>query len=165
MIKIDFKKEEIEALKHERFYHPHPKVQRKMEVLLLKSQKMPHKQICRIAGISENTLRSYLRAYIDGGIDKLKEINFYQQKSELIVHKKTIEDYFKDNPPSTIKEAIAEIEKITGLKRSPTQTRKFLKSIGMKRLKVGAIPSKADPDKQEDFKKNFTTQVRRSKSQ
>jgi len=89
MIKIDFSEEEIEALKHERFYHPHPRVQRKMEALLLKSQKTPHEQICQIAGISANTLRSYLRAYVDGGIDKLKEINFYRQKSELVAHKKT----------------------------------------------------------------------------
>jgi transposase len=162
MIKIDFSEEEIEALKYERFNHPHPRVQLKMEALLLKSQKIPHKQICQVTGISANTLRSYLRSYIDGGIDKLKEINFRRQKSKLWEHKKSIEDYFRENPPATIKEAIADIEKITGLKRSPTQTRKFLKSIGMKRLKVGTIPSKADPDKQEDFKKNSRTQVRRS---
>lgn len=155
MIKIDFSEEEIEALKHERYYHPHPRVQRKMEALLLKSQKIAHEQICQIADISANTFRSYLQAYIDGGIDKLKEINFYRQQSELVAQKKTIEDYFSANPPATIKEAIAEIEKITGLKRSPTQTQKFLKSIGMKRLKVGTIPSKADPDKQEAFKKKL----------
>ena len=68
MIKIDFSEEEIEALKHERFYHPHPRVQRKMEALLLKSQKVPHEQICQIADISANTLRSYLQAYNEAGI-------------------------------------------------------------------------------------------------
>ena len=127
MIKIDFSEEEIEALKHERFYHPHPRVQRKMEALLLKSQKIPHEQICQIADISANTLRSYLRAYIDGGIDKLKGINFYRQKSELVAHKKTIEDYFSDNPPATIKEAIAEIEKNNGLKTKPHTNSKVFK--------------------------------------
>jgi hypothetical protein len=66
-----------------------------MEALLLKSQKIPHKQLCQLADISANTLRAYLQAYIDGGIDKLKEINFYRQKSELVAHKKTIEDYKK----------------------------------------------------------------------
>ena len=155
MIRIDFSEEEIEAFKYARFYHPHPRVRRKMEALLLKSKKISHEQICQIVDISANTLRAYLRSYIDGGIDKLKEINFYQQKSELVAHKITIENYLRANPPATIQEAIAEIEKITGLKRSPTQTRKFLKTIGMKRLKVGTIPSKADPDKQEDFKKKL----------
>ena len=41
---------------------------------------------------------------------------------------------------------------MTGIKRIPTQVRKFLKSMGMKCLKVGYLPSKADPDEQEDYK-------------
>jgi len=31
-------------------------------------------------GIYPNTLRSYLKDYQTGGIDKLKEINFYQPR-------------------------------------------------------------------------------------
>lgn len=154
MIRINFSDEEIEILKYERYHHPHPRVQRKMEALLLKSQGLPHKQICRLTGISTNTMRQYLRAYIEGGIDKLKEINFYRPQSKLVKHKKTIEEYFREHPPATIKEAIAKIEELTGIKRSPTQTRKFLKSIGMRLLKVGVVPSKADPAQQEVFKKN-----------
>ena len=38
MIKIEFTPEEIDALEHERYHHPDPKVQKKMEVLYLKSQ-------------------------------------------------------------------------------------------------------------------------------
>jgi hypothetical protein len=41
---------------------------------------------------------------------------------------------------------------LTGIKRSPPQVRKFLQSLGMKCLKVGSLPSKADPDEQEDYK-------------
>ena len=44
MILIDFNDEEIEVLKYERYYHPHPRVQRKMEALLLKSWFMPLRQ-------------------------------------------------------------------------------------------------------------------------
>ena len=67
-------------------------------------------------------------------------------------HKETIEDYFRKHPPATIKEAAAIIEQLTGVRRSPTQVRNFLKSIGMRLLKVGVVPSKADPDEQETFK-------------
>ena len=48
---------------------------------------------------------------------------------------------------------MARIEDIAGLKRSECQIRKFIKPIGMKRLKIGQIPSKADPEKQDSFKK------------
>lgn len=74
MIRIDFNDKEIEALKYERNHHSHPRVQRKMETLLLKSQGLPHKQICQLASISANPLRNYLKAYIEAGIDKLKKI-------------------------------------------------------------------------------------------
>jgi len=48
---------------------------------------------------------------------------------------------------------MAKIEEITGIKRSETQIRTFLKPIGMKCRQVGMLPSKADIDKQETFKK------------
>lgn len=78
---------EKEELKYERYHHPHPRVQRKMEALLLKSYKIPHNKIAKLTGICPNTLRSYLRDYQTGGIEKLKEISFYQPKSELTKRK------------------------------------------------------------------------------
>ena len=124
-----------------------------MEALWLKSQGLPHNEICRLTGISKHTLIRYLKAYKKGGIEKLKEINFYCPTSKLEEHTSTIEDYFRENPPATIKEAAAKIEELSGLKRSETQVAKFLKSKGMKRLKTGIIPAKADVEKQEKFKK------------
>ena len=56
MIKIEFTEEAIDELRYQRFNHPHPRVQRKMEALLLKSDGLPHHQITRILGVSENTL-------------------------------------------------------------------------------------------------------------
>lgn len=153
MIKINFTEEEKAALHHERFNHPHPRVQLKMEALYLKSQGLAHKEITRLTGIDENTLRTYLTQYLEGGIERLKEINFYRPTTKLVEYKDSIENYFRENPPATINEAIAKIDELTGIKRSPTQVRKFLKSLGMKPRKVGMIPSKAEPQEQERFKK------------
>src|SRR3989338_6394709 len=96
----------------------------------------------------------YLKDYQAGGIEKLKTISFYQPQSELVNHQQTLEDYFKAHPPATIKEAMDRIEKITGLKRSEKSITKFFAKLGLKRRKVGMVPSKADPEKQEEFKKN-----------
>ena len=90
MINIEFTEEEKNLLYYERFNHPHPRVQLKMEVLWLKSQNLPHKTICQLAKISENTLISYLEDYLEGGIDKLKEIHFYRPKIELESQRTTI---------------------------------------------------------------------------
>lgn len=154
MIKIEFTEAELQALHYERYHHPHPRVQRKMEVLWLKTQKVPHKEIAKLSGVSVNMVTSYLRKYKTSGIEKLKELNFYQPESELRRHTETIEAYFREHCPATVKEAMGKIKELTGIKRSETQVRKFLLSIGLKCRKVGAIPAKADLEQQESFKKN-----------
>jgi len=153
MIKIEFTEKDVQNLNYERYHHPHPRVQRKMEALWFKSQSLPHKQIAKLTGVSEITVTRYLKEYKEGGIEKLKELNFYQPKSELAQHTSKIEDYFRKHPPATIKEAMDTIEKLTGIKRKETQVRSFLKSIGLNRRKIGMVPSKGDPDKQKEFKK------------
>jgi hypothetical protein len=98
MINLEFTEEEKNSLYYERFHHPHSRVQLKMEVLWLKSQKIPHQKICQLAGISPNTLLTYLRDDQEGGIEKLKEINFYRPKSELEPQRETLKKYFEKNP-------------------------------------------------------------------
>ncbi len=154
MITLEFSEQEKQALYYERFHHPHPRVQLKVEAVWLKSQDLPHQQICQLAGISGNTLRNYLQDYQAGGIEKLSKINFYRPQSKLEKERTTLKEYFQKNPPGTINEAIDKIEKLTGIRRSPTQVRKFLKSMGMRCLKVGFIPVQADPKVQEEYKKD-----------
>ena len=155
MIRIEFSEEEKQALDYARYHHPHPHVQRKMEALWLKSQKLPHKDICRFTGISKHTLCTYLAAYKEGGINKLKEMNFYKPKSVLSLYANTIEMYFREHPPASINEARDKIHELTGIRRSPTQVRQFLTSLGMRPRKVGMIPAKGDAKKQDAFKKKI----------
>ncbi len=156
MIKIDFTQERINALYYERYHHPHPKVQNKMEAIYLKSQGTTHKDICRLCQISKTTLAVYLKQYQEGGIDHLKKLGYKGQPSELQEHATTLEEYFRKHPPRTVAEAQAIIEKLTGIKRSPTQVRAFMKQLGLSCRKVGQIPAKATtPEKikeQEEFK-------------
>jgi len=156
MIQINISEQQKEILHFERFNHPHPNVQKKMEVLYLKStNKLSHELICEIARVTPNTLRSYLKQFKEGGIEKLKEINFYQPKSELTEHIQTIEKYLKENPPATIAEASCMIEKLTGVKRGLTQTGIFIKSLGVKLRKVGTIPAKALDETKKKNRRNF----------
>jgi transposase len=148
MIQLDFFETEIDALYHERFHHPHPHVQKKMEALYLKSQGLTHNEICRLVRITRATLSEYLKQYKEGGIEKLKELNFNKPQSELQTHHQTIEMDFKQQPPQSVVEAQDRIEQLTGIRRSATQIRAFMKKMGMKFLKVGHVPGKScEPDK------------------
>jgi transposase len=161
MIKIAFSEAEKQALHHERFHHPHPRVRRKMEALWLKSQGLAHQDICRLAGVNGNTLVSYLHQYEQGGVERLKQLNFRGRFSELRAHRESIEAHLREHPPATINEARAKIAELTGIHRSPTQVRMFVKNVcGMKPRKTGVLPAKVDPVAQETFKKNPRAQAR-----
>jgi len=151
MIKIEFTDKEIEELHYQRFHHPHPRVQQRMEALYLKALNYSHQEIGRIVGVSQKTLRGYVRMYQTGGIEALKKLNFYQPSSDLDQHQERLEAEFKAKPPKSINEAADRIEQLTGIRRCPTQIREFLRRLGMKRLKVGHIPAKADPEAQQQY--------------
>lgn len=151
MIQIAFTDAEIAALAYERYRHPSPHVQQRMEVVYLKSQGLPHQEIARLCRISRQTLVTILHLYQDHGIERLKRFHFAGQPSALNQHQSTLEAHFHSHPPRTVAQAQAEIERLTGIRRSPTQIRAFLKRIGMQVRKVGAMPGRAhEPLKQHE---------------
>ena len=157
MIKIELKEIEIEKLFEEKERNVHHKVRKKAEVIYLKALGFSHTDIQKISRISRPTLATYLKDYKTNGIDSIKELNFYKPKSELDKYISEMKAYFEENPPQNSIEAQMIIEKKTGIKRSPTQIREFLKRMGMKIRKVGFVPGKLCNEEkqkeQEDFKK------------
>ena len=151
MLKIDFTIEQITALKYHRFHHPHPRVRRKMETLLLKSKGFSHSTIADLVGISRNTVTNYCHQFQSGGIDALQQLNFYQPQSSLEPFRSTLEAHFLEHPVISLNQAKAEIEHLTDISLSPSQIRQFLLKLGLKRRKVGSIPAKADLEKQAAF--------------
>lgn len=151
MIKLKFTTETIDQLYQERTQHPHPRVRQRMEAVYLKALGLSHQEIGRIVRISQTTLREYLLLYQQGGMAALKEVNFNQPKSDLDDHQEQLRQEFEQKPPATLMEAAARIEQLIGISRRPSQVGVFLKKLGLKRRKVGQIPAKADPAKQQEF--------------
>ncbi len=60
---LEFTPETLTVLNDERYHHPVPLVQRRMEALWLKSHHLPHAQIAQLVGVCENTLRDYFKLY------------------------------------------------------------------------------------------------------
>jgi len=159
MINIEFTKEEKRTINYYRYHHPHPKVQRKMEAMWLKSQGVNHKKIAQLSGVTINMVTRYIKEYRSGGIERLKQLQYRPSRSELDIHIQSIEQNFKQRPPATIKEAMGRIEQLTGIKRSEVQISKFLKRMGLTPRKIGMVPAKADIQRQEEFKKNFAAKT------
>lgn len=153
MIKILFTEEDMKELHHERFYHFHPRVQMKMEALYLKATGHKHKDIAKSLGLTETTVRSYFADYAEGGIEALKIFSPHGPTSELRHHTVSIKEDFEKNPPATSKEAAKRIHDLTGIKRSPTQVREFLKKTGLNILKRGKPRQKQIPSRKKSSSK------------
>lgn len=78
-------------------------------------------------------------------------MNYKGSRSALDEHYQSIEECFEKDPPHTLAEAVARIEKLTGIKKSVKAVREFLKRLGWKCRKVGTIPAKVDAKKQREF--------------
>lgn len=127
MAKPSFSAADLECIRHERFHHPHPRVQLKMEVLWLLSQKLSQVRVAELAGVGRRTVERYLDEYRRGGLDAVRQVQFRKPSSALAEHAGTLEDYFLEHPPRSTAEAQAAIERLTGIRRGLTQVRAFLK--------------------------------------
>jgi transposase len=156
-VKLIFTETDIAIIRHERRNNPHPRIRLRMEVLWLKHLGKLHEEIALITEVSYNTIVNYVRDFRKNGIEYLLENRFRKPESELDEHGESLKAYFLEHPPAYTAEAQAAIEERTGIRRCPTQIRKFMINIGMNPRKVGVIPAKADPEKQEEFKKNAGT--------
>src|SRR3954463_14068144 len=138
---ITFTSDARRTLAHDRYHHPDPRVQRKMEVLWLKSHGLNHDDIATYADVSRRTVQRYLDEYLDGGLPRLRRCPAHQPRSALVAHETSLEEYFQKHPPRSTKQARALIEQHTGVRRGLSQVRHFLKDhLGLRWRKVGAIP-------------------------
>ena len=131
----------VEAIARDRYGHPDPRVQERMEILWLKSKSQTHGRIAELANVSRSTVQRTLRIYAAKGLDGVRSFGWKGQPSALAPHAATIEEAFREHPPHTAHEAARRIEELTGVRRKASRVRTFLKDdLGMKCVKVAPIP-------------------------
>jgi len=138
---FEFSSEELADIDHDRFCHPDPVVQRRMEALWLKAHGQKHMQIVELSGLSRPTLQRLLDKYQTGGLAEVRSFHWHVRAGALDEHQATLEAEFREHPPHTVTEASDRIEQLTGVRRSPTRVRNFLRDrLGLRWRKAAAIP-------------------------
>jgi transposase len=155
MLRATYTDEERNTFDTLRYTYPDARIMRRFEILWLHANGKFVPEIATLVRQDRRTVRKVIKNYQSGGIDLVTKIEYNRPTSELEKHKTSLIEEFTLRPPSSAKEAAFRIKTLTDLDRSPERVRVFLKNIGMKFRKVGAIPAKADLDKQEEFKKTF----------
>jgi hypothetical protein len=81
-----FSQEVLAEIRHDRYHHPHPRVQRKMAVLWLKSRGLTHADIAACADVSPRSVQRYLDEFEEGGLVRIRRLNWQGKACELDGH-------------------------------------------------------------------------------
>ena len=138
--RVELTENEQRIVNEERESHPDGPVRRKMLVIWSLHWGLKRQQAANLAGVGLATVERYVAAYRDGGLDGLRQWNVQGPVSDLAAHQEAIRESFEQQPVCTIAEACVRIEQLTGLRRGPTQVRRFLKALGLKWQRIRAIP-------------------------
>jgi hypothetical protein len=118
---LDFPPDVLAQIEHDRYHHPCPQVQRRMELLRLAAHGLPRADLLRLTRLDD---------YRDGGLDAVRRWGYRGHPSGLAPHAASLEDHFRHHPPATVADAAEAIFRLIGVRRGPTQVRQFLKKVG-----------------------------------
>lgn len=151
-LQLKISEAELEKLNYERYAYPDPMIQKRIFAVYLKvTLGWSNSTIGQIVDLHYNAVGKWINAYNTKGFEALLNNNYGRKKSELENHADSILKSFQIQPPITSAEATDRIKKMTGISRSDQQVRAFMYRHGLKFIKCGHIPAKADNDKQHQW--------------
>jgi transposase len=103
------------------------KVRQRAGVLYFRNIGKSISQIMSLVGVSNKTVVTHIKNYIEKGESYIYENNYKGQVSELEKFTDLIKKEINENLPTSLPEAREVIKKATGIERSTTQIRNFLK--------------------------------------
>lgn len=149
---LNISEAEIAVLNYERFNYPSAMIQKRIHAVYLKAAlSWPNSTIHLVTGLYSNGISFWVNEYKKNGLAGLLSNNYGTNKSELENHSTSFLTCFEQQPPMTATEAAERIFEMSGIKRSEQQVRVFMKRHGLKFIKCGHIPSKADNDAQHQW--------------
>lgn len=149
---LNLSKAEIEKLSYERYAYPNPIIQKRIFSVYLKSElKYSNRMTGLITGLHPHIVSYWIKVYKEKGFEGLLTNNYGTNKSQLEEHADNILFSFSQTPPMNAREATQRISEMTGINRSEQQVRAFMKRHGLRFIKCGHIPAKADNEAQNQW--------------
>jgi transposase len=152
MLQLNLSESEIQLLNYERYNYPCPVVQKRIQAVYMKAIfPCSNSAIGHLAGLHRHAVSFWVHAYKQGGFETLCQFNYGTNKSDLESQAESILKSLAECPPMNTNEARVRFEQLTGISRSPSQVRAFMKRHGLRYIKTGHIPAKADIEKQQKW--------------
>jgi hypothetical protein len=86
MRRFEFTEEERQTIAKERFEHPNPRVQRRMEILWLKAHRETHERIAALAGVGRRTAQRVLDVFAAGRLEAVRPFHETGRSNGLTPH-------------------------------------------------------------------------------
>ena len=138
--RVQLTEEQQRIVHEERTSHPDLRVREKMLVLWLLHCGTTRQKAAEIVGRGRATIHRYVAAFREGGLDGLRRCNYHGPVSAMAASRELIRESFEKPPARTMAEACERIFQLTGLRRGPSQVRKFLTGMGLKFHRVRPLP-------------------------
>jgi len=139
--RIQLSEAEQSAVRVERDNHPKPHIRQRMRAIWLLHCGVTREQAATILEVDRVTVQRWVAAYRKNGLDGLRCWEPRPvPRSELAAYGDRIRESLEKEPVRTVAQARERIKQLTGLERSQTQTRKFLKGLGFTWQRVRAVP-------------------------
>ena len=151
MLTLNISEADIEQARYERIHNSITTIRKRMDAIYWTSQGVSRSEVARLSGVHRNTVKNYIKLYNRASLAELMTFNYKGFDSLLMGNRVTLEAYFRQHPPRTAKEAAAKVEELTGTSLSVDEVRRFMHKIGMKPLKTGHVPAKANVEAQKLF--------------
>jgi transposase len=152
MIEIHLTDQEIQDL-NEAIDDPSHSEKTKIKLLVIRMRHEGAKTgfISKCLNLHSNTITNYLNEFQAGKLPATLENRYYKPTSSLEPFLPCIRCSFLAYPVADAKQAVERIHKLTGIRLSESQSRRFMKSLGLKLRKTAPVPGKCDHQLQFDF--------------
>ena len=152
MIEIHLTDQEIQDL-NEAIDDPSHSEKTKIKLLVIRMRHEGAKTgfISKCLNLHSNTVTNYLNEFQVGKLPATLENRYYKPTSSLEPFLPCIRCSFLAYPVADAKQAVERIHKLTGIRLSESQSRRFMKSLGLKLRKTAPVPGKCDHQLQFDF--------------
>ena len=152
MIEIHLTDQEIQDL-NEAIDDPSHSEKTKIKLLVIRMRHEGAKTgfISKCLNLHSNTVTNYLNEFQSGKLPATLEDRYYKPTSSLEPFLDCLKCSFRACPVVDAKQAVERIHRLTGIRLSESQSRRFMKNLGLKLRKTAPVPGKRDHQLQFDF--------------
>lgn len=149
---ISFSEQDRETIKLRYKTETNRFIKPRLHFLILKDQGFSQKLIAQMLIVTQETISSWLKTYLEKGLDELCKLHFKGSSPKLSPEQiKLFKSEVESHLFQTAKEACAWVKENFDIVYSERAMRDLLKRCGYTRQKAHLIPGKADPEAQSLF--------------